>query len=107
MKRDLLKLLLSCAATLVLSTPALAGSFTVLHTFEGNKDGMIPESVLTPDGQGNFYGTTYEGGKLGFGTVFRIGADGRFSVVHAFKSGADGASPYAELTLGSDGALYG
>ena len=38
-------------------------------------DGDNPDSRLTSDGKGNFYGTTYAGG-LGFGTVFELSPSG-------------------------------
>lgn len=40
------------------------------------------------------------------GSIFRIGLDGRFRVLHEF-SGPDGQYPNAPLVLGGDGALYG
>jgi uncharacterized repeat protein (TIGR03803 family) len=111
MNRNLSKLLLAGAA-LAFVAPALAGSFTVLHTFKGGKDGAMPIAAMTSDGQGNFYGTTRNGGSSrcdghGCGTVFRLGPDGGFTIVHAFRGDSDGANPYAPLTLGTDGAFYG
>ena len=108
MTRKLAKILLAGAAALAVSTPAMAAHFKVLHVFKGGRDGGAPASALTPDGQGNFYGTTDLGGrKCQCGTVFRIGPDGAKTVVYAFKGGSDGANPFAGMTFGPDGALYG
>jgi uncharacterized repeat protein (TIGR03803 family) len=45
---------------------------TVLHSFTGGNDGCIPQGNLIADPSGNLYGTTYEGGKKGFGVVFEV-----------------------------------
>lgn len=107
MNRNLSKLLLAGGCVFVFTVPAFAGKFTVLHKFKGRNDGMRAVSTLTPDGQGNFYGTTSKGGKHAAGTVFRIGRDGTLTTIYAFKGGSDGASPVAGVNFGPDGALYG
>ena len=72
-----------------------------------NTDGATPIAGLTNGGDGFFYGVTNAGGVDGRGVVFRIAPDGTgFAVLHQFN-GNDGARPQAELTLGSDGRLYG
>ena len=55
---------------------------------------------------GNFYGTTWQGGANGYGTVFQVTANGTLTTLASF-SGSNGASPYAGLTLGPDGVFYG
>jgi uncharacterized repeat protein (TIGR03803 family) len=49
----------------------LDGRLTELHIFEGN-DGALPYAGLAQDTNGNFYGTTQEGGASDEGTVFRL-----------------------------------
>jgi uncharacterized repeat protein (TIGR03803 family) len=45
----------------------------VLHNFNDNsKDGFAPSASLIPDGAGNLYGTTANGGASGFGMVFEV-----------------------------------
>jgi len=83
-----------------------AGDETVLHNFTDNPDGANPVAGLIRDVAGNLYGTTAHGGSSGLGTVFRLGANGKLTLLHAF-SGTDGALPYPGLTWGSSGVLYG
>ena len=48
-------------------------SETVLHSFGGSAgDGPAPNGTVVPDAAGNIFGTTYNGGKFGYGTVFKI-----------------------------------
>src|ERR1017187_10553766 len=47
------------------------GFYTRLYSFVGSpNDGAFPFAGLVQGGDGNFYGTTYEGGSNGVGTVF-------------------------------------
>lgn len=48
-----------------------AGAMKVLHTFSGGSDGAYPYAGVTDVG-GTFYGTTYQGGAYGYGTVFKV-----------------------------------
>ncbi|MCJ2088231.1 Hint domain-containing protein [Methylobacterium sp. E-005] len=41
-------------------------------TSHGNATGSYPNHSLTPDGQGNFFGTTQQGGSNNYGAVFRV-----------------------------------
>jgi uncharacterized repeat protein (TIGR03803 family) len=81
----------------------------VLHTFDCNPPGGCnPAGGLTPGSDGKLYGITTNGGAFDGGMAFRLNADGTgFEVLHAFDCGADGCSPAAGLTQGSDGKLYG
>jgi uncharacterized repeat protein (TIGR03803 family) len=54
---------------------------------------------------GNLYGTTELGGKLGFGTAFRLAGGGE-TVLHTFRGGIDGAFPYAAFVMDPKGDLY-
>jgi uncharacterized repeat protein (TIGR03803 family) len=81
-------------------------AYTVVHTFAG-PDGARPLAALAPDGQGNFYGTTYTGGAKGYGTVFELSAAGTLTTLYSFTDGTDGAYPYAGVTLDSSGNIYG
>jgi uncharacterized repeat protein (TIGR03803 family) len=84
-------------------------SFTVLWNFGGGFDnGLRPLAGLIQGADGMLYGTTYQGGAGGLGTVFRIATDGSgFALLHSFTGGDDGQSPEAGLIQGGDGTLYG
>lgn len=90
-----------------------AGKLTTLYNFCAKAycaDGASPYAGLIEDGAGNFYGTTQAGGASSRGTVFQITSTGKLSTLYSFCSDAncaDGAYPYAGLTLGSDGKFYG
>ncbi len=104
---------------LSLSAPrsAQAQTFTVTHTFTGERDGATPLGSVTLDHAGNLYGTTSAGGfkgndcpQAGCGTVFKMtrrGAGWIFTPLYSFQGDPDGAVPYAGVTIGPNGSLYG
>jgi len=98
------------AMTLAAATSARAQTFTVLHEFTGHQDGNMPNSGLTLDRGGNLYGTTSFGANgnclEGCGTVFRISHAGVFTTIFRFN-GNNGETPEANVTVASDGTLYG
>jgi len=54
-------------------TPQSGGwAYTSLHDFQGFPDGQGPLGNLVMDSDGNLYGTTWEGGERGSGTVWEI-----------------------------------
>src|SRR5215471_21060285 len=68
-----------------------AQTFTVLHRFKGLPDGKTPSGSLVQDASGNLYGLTERGGASsncpssdGCGTVFKIAANGKETVLYAF-----------------------
>ncbi len=65
-----------------------------------------PEAGLIRDAAGNFYGTTYSGGKLRGGTVFKVDGAAKVTTLHSF-TGPDGAGPYAGVIRDAAGNLYG
>jgi uncharacterized repeat protein (TIGR03803 family) len=89
------------------------GSVTTLYSFSlFSTNGGQPYGPLTLGTDGNFYGTTSQGGNLnlnsgyGYGTVFRITTNGTFTTLASFN-GTNGASPQSALTLDSYGNIYG
>ena len=76
----------------------------VLHSFDLG-DGGLPYAGLIQGIDGNFYGTTEEGGAAG--TVFQLTPSGTLTTLHWFTGGADGGWPYAGLIQGIDGNFYG
>ncbi|HEY6619635.1 MAG TPA: choice-of-anchor tandem repeat GloVer-containing protein [Steroidobacteraceae bacterium] len=84
------------------------GTETVLYSFAGGNDGEHPYADVIQGSDGNFYGTTYQGGTGGYGTVFRLSPSGTETVLYSFAGGtSDGASPEAGVIEGSDGNFYG
>jgi len=84
-----------------------AGQETVLHNFTGGTDGGSPLAGVTLGPAGNLYGTTEFGGTDGQGVVYELDTTGHETVLHSFTGGADGGEPFAGVTLGPAGALYG
>jgi len=92
---------------------AREGSLSVLYSFcskAGCADGSTPQGALLRDTAGNFYGTTYNGGTVGSGTVFKLSASGQESVLYSFcvqNYCPDGANPEFGVTMDPAGNLYG
>lgn len=87
-------------------------SQTVLYNFTGNSDGGQPTGNVLLGTDGNIYGTTAGYGEFNYGTAYRLtapssGGDWGFSLLHAFKGGADGEVPRAGLIQDATGTLYG
>ena len=104
-------LLLVCAAT-VIGCPAQ--TFRVLKSFD-DADGSSPSGLVQAT-DGNFYGTTSQGGKNylcpvgGCGTVFKVAPGGKLTTLYSFCSQtncADGGAPYAGLIQANNGYFYG
>lgn len=98
-----------CLLTAIAST---AQTFTTLASFVGS-NGSNPSSagVLVQGLDGNFYGTTLEGGanRCGTGTcgtVFNMTPTGTLTTLHSFNS-TDGSLPCAGLVLDTNGNFYG
>ena len=102
-------------------TPNGSGSWTetVLYNFGPAPDGQEPLAGLVFDAAGNLYGTTEQGGNLGFpcgtygcGTVFELTPNGSGgwteTILHRFGYGTDGLQPlYGSLIFDAAGNLYG
>ena len=98
---------------------ATSGGFKSLYDFcpqSGCPDGENPQGALIQATDGNFYGTTINGGanddclEGACGAVFKIGPTGAFTTLYSFcalSNCADGKNPPAGLVLGLDGSLYG
>ncbi len=90
-----------------------SGTVTILHLFgDGTvpNDGKNPRAALISGRDGNFYGTTEEGGAAGEGAVFRMTPAGVVTILHSFGDGSvanEGTYPSASLVLSNDGNFYG
>jgi len=83
------------------------GVFRQVMSFVGGFDGADPQAPLVQGTNGNFYGTTYQGGVAGYGVVFEMTAQGGLTSLYSFTNGADGVYPAGGLVEGSDGNFYG
>jgi uncharacterized repeat protein (TIGR03803 family) len=90
-------------------TPGSNGTWseTILYNFS-DKTGACqdPFSNVVFDASGNLYGTTSSGGTLGLGCVYELSPAGKFTVLHSFGEGADGAYPTGNVVF-SQGSVYG
>ncbi len=106
-----ISILFGCLLLLALSMqPVLlrAQTYTDLHDFDYSNDGGYPyyPGIVAQGRDGSLYGTTYEGGLNGYGTVYKITPSGALTVLYSFAY-TDGAYPSAGVTLATDGNLYG
>jgi uncharacterized repeat protein (TIGR03803 family) len=88
------------------------GHYQVLHHF--GLDEVWGTSGLIRGADGALYGTSETGGQNRgpngetYGGVFRLGTDGKFTVLYNFRQGDPlGVRPHHGLTMGPDGLLYG
>jgi uncharacterized repeat protein (TIGR03803 family) len=86
-----------------------SGTLTLLHSFDyGTSDGCNPYGSVVRDKYGNFYGTTSGCGSTGYGTIWKVSATGKETILHNFAGGsADGGQPEAGVARDSKGNLYG
>ncbi|MGD1089827.1 MAG: choice-of-anchor tandem repeat GloVer-containing protein, partial [Verrucomicrobiota bacterium] len=83
----------------VIFTPLVAFNYT---------NGAGPQAGLVLGNDGNFYGTTVNGGtnNPSYGTVFQMTTNGTLTNLLSFNN-TNGAYPVAGLALGQDGNFYG
>jgi len=81
--------------------------FQVIHNFTGVlTDGGSPNGSLTLSGT-TLYGMTINGGTNNAGCVFSVDVSGaNFQLVHSFST-ANAWAPYGDVTLSTNGMLYG
>ncbi len=88
-----------------------------IHFFSGGVDGADPSSSVLFDADGNLYGTTTFGGKSAAcptsgcsGVVFElsptVSGPWKFTALHTFIGGADGASPIG-IVFDAAGNIFG
>jgi len=94
-----------CCGTAFWLSPT--GNLSGAYSFGKIHDGQTPKAGLIRDAAGNFYGTTQVGGTHGFGTVFKITAAGKETVLYNFKGQSDGGDPDSRLLMDAAGNLYG
>ena len=89
------------------------GQFKVLHNFcnqPGCTTGSVPDASPMQATNGNFYGTTSQGGFHGGGVVYEITPGGTYKALYNFCSQpncADGNYPQSALVQDAAGNFYG
>jgi uncharacterized repeat protein (TIGR03803 family) len=90
------------------------GQYTLIYSFCAELGhclvtGSIPDGGVTLGTDGNFYGTTQDGGTNGDGTVFKITPGGTLTTLWNFTEGTKGdeGSPFFPPLLGQDSNFYG
>jgi uncharacterized repeat protein (TIGR03803 family) len=82
------------------------GTYSLIFNFDGTAHGKTPRGGLMLSTDGNFYGTTWQGGANNDGTIFKVTPAGVLTVLHEFNY-TDGANPYAPPVQATDGNYYG
>ena len=115
-KPQTMKALLTRLPLCVLTVAALSARHALAGpTFEHIVDfpvgqGTLPQGALVQGGGGNFFGTMYQGGTAGYGTVFRMTPAGALTTLLNFTGNGTsnkGSLPQAGLAHGSDGTSTG
>lgn len=92
------------------------GTLTTLYSFCAKTnctDGSVPFGGLVLGTDGNFYGTTSEGGISAdpcggdCGTVFKITPAGKLTTLHMFDPTYGYSAPYRALVQSTNGKFYG
>ena len=108
-----LTILAPCSAAT--APDATAPKLTTLYSFPGTPGGGFLEAGLVLNSSTSvLYGTTADGGAYGWGTVYQLapGTGGTWTqtVLYSFNPigvPGDGASPQANVIIGTGGVLYG
>ena len=83
------------------------GTFTLIHSFGSSSGPRYAWGELLLADDGNFYGTSVNGGPSGYGTVFKLTPAGVVTMLFSFNYSGTGAYPYAGLMQAAAGLLYG
>jgi uncharacterized repeat protein (TIGR03803 family) len=97
---------LTACAALALCASGAQAKFHTIYTFHG-LDGGGPAAAPLVDRDGNLYGTTFGGGPLGRGTVYKLAPDGNETLLTDFPKTRDGTRPAAPLWRDAKGNLFG
>src|SRR6266567_452607 len=82
------------------------GTLTTLFNGTGTNR-FSPRDRPVQSSDGNFYGTTLDGGANRSGRVFKMTPTGLLTWLYSFTGGSDGQWPRAALVEGKDGYFYG
>ncbi|HEX3671739.1 MAG TPA: choice-of-anchor tandem repeat GloVer-containing protein [Candidatus Cybelea sp.] len=99
-----------CGAVYRLAPSGGGFSESVIWSFTDVPDGAFPIGTLVLAPNGTLYGVTQFGGANDLGTAFALTPNGSTyseTVLHSFGGAGDGIIPYAGLTMGAKGRLFG
>jgi uncharacterized protein (TIGR03437 family) len=90
----------------------LGGALTTVYSFLSSTDGAYPYAGVIQGNDGNFYGTTPQGGPSSGpygvgGTIFRMTPGGTLTTLYTFESNSEDGFGPGGLVQASDGNLYG
>ena len=107
----------------IATTVGVSGAFSITNTgmvtnlgeFVGGAVGDSAIGGLTEGKDGNYYGTTYNGGTTTIagttltnqGTIFQLSPAGIVNTLYTFTGGSDGSNPTGKLARPGNGYLYG
>lgn len=85
------------------------GTETILHSFDGAAGGSTPDgAVHIIRSSGDLYGTTISGGSSGNGIIYKLAADGTYTVLYNLDGTNDGTFARGRLIRDAAGTgLYG
>lgn len=88
------------------------GEYSILHNFGvTSTDGSFVNTSLTLDGEGNLYGTTYNGGAKNVGTIFKLtptsGGSWHETILYNFTDIDSCYFPASGIALDPNGGMYG
>lgn len=103
-----------CGTVFELTKQGSTWSETILHSFPGHGSEASggTGAGVTLDPLGNVYGTSFEDGTFGLGSVFELsppisGKSWSYQNIYSFQSQSDGFDPTAGVSFDSRGDLFG
>lgn len=84
-----------------------SGTVTILKQLNIAIDGGYPKGSLIQAKDGAFYGTAESGGPSNGGVLFKITADGQYTLIKSMSINTEGGRPCGRLIQATDGNFYG
>ena len=91
----------------IFRTNIATATTATLAPVTGGTAGYYPQSDLIQATDGNFYGTTEQGGTYNLGAFFQVTPAGVYTTIYSFTGNDDGSRPLRGVVQGTDGSFYG